>query len=95
MGGRAEILIAKRENVLSVPVDALLSYEGHYRVAVRKPDGNVELREVSVGLSDGKVVEITQGLSSGDAVVLKPLALMGGQIDDQRASAKSKRKTAR
>ena len=98
MGAQAEIQIAKRENVLSVPVDSVLSYDDKYHVAVRKPDGVVELRNVTLGISDGEFVEITRGLESGEFVVVKPVAFMSGRLEYQspanRAEQKAQRKEA-
>jgi HlyD family secretion protein len=76
MSSQVEFLVANRENALSVPVQAVLSYAGKGHLAVRKPGGEIELRAVSVGLSNDKLIEITQGIQSGDTVVLNPAALM-------------------
>ena len=49
MNATAEILIAERDNVLTVPIKAVLSYDGKDHVAVKKPDGGFEWRDVTVG----------------------------------------------
>ena len=95
MSAQAEIQIAKRENVLSVPVESILSYDGKHHVAVRKPDGMVELRSVTLGISNGKLVEITQGLESGESVVMNPVAFMSGQLEDQKQRRSAERKARR
>jgi RND family efflux transporter MFP subunit len=84
MTARVDILIAERDNVLNVPVKAILSFDGKYHVAVKKPDGGFEWRGVGVGLADDKVVEIKQGLRSGDVVALDPLALMSEEEKRQK-----------
>jgi HlyD family secretion protein len=76
MTARVDILVAERDNVLSVPVKAVLLFDGKTHVAVKKPDGGFDWREVDIGLADDMVAEIKQGLKSGDAVILEPLALM-------------------
>jgi HlyD family secretion protein len=76
MSSQVEFVVASRESVLSVPSPAVLRYEGKAYVAVRNPGGDIELRAVNVGLSNDKLIEITQGIQSGDAVVLNPLALV-------------------
>jgi RND family efflux transporter MFP subunit len=78
MNGRAEITIVERENALTVPIDALLEYQGKYHVAVKQPGGGFEWREVKVGDADdrSKLAEITQGLKPGEQVALKPIDLM-------------------
>ena len=72
-----EFLVAKLNKVLTVPVNAVISYEGKQRVAVKKPDGIIELREIKLGLSDGNDVEITHGIESGNIVILDRDALTG------------------
>jgi len=38
-------------------------------VYVVLPDGSTEQREVSLGLNDGSMVEVTEGLAEGEAVL--------------------------
>ncbi len=75
MATHVEFLLAHRENALAVPVEAILRYDPNTQkahVAVQKPGGAIELREVSLGLSSDKLVEIKQGIESGDEVMLNP-----------------------
>jgi HlyD family secretion protein len=76
MTARVEILVAERNNVLRVPVQAVVRFDGKEHVAVKKAGGGFEWREVTWGLSDQEVVEIKTGLNSGELVALEPLALM-------------------
>ncbi|MGL4236868.1 efflux RND transporter periplasmic adaptor subunit [Tabrizicola sp.] len=63
----AEILVAEREG-LAVPVTAIgSSPEGN--TVMRVKDGVAERVVVSLGIRDGGMVEITQGLTDGDLVV--------------------------
>ncbi len=79
-----EFLVAKLNKVLTVPVNAVISYDGKHRVAVKRPDGVIELREIKLGLSDGNDVEITRGIASGDIVVLDRERLTGqGQAPEK------------
>jgi RNA polymerase sigma factor (sigma-70 family) len=76
-GMTAEVQIFDdRDGVLSVPVRAVLRYDGRDRVAVKRPDGGFDFREVILGLSDGQVIEVKEGIPSGAVVALNPLALM-------------------
>ena len=82
MSTHVEFLLADRENASAVPVEAIIRYDPNTQkahVAVQKPGGAIELREVSVGLSSDKVVEITKGLESGDDVILNPAAFLTDQ----------------
>ncbi len=76
MSTRVEFLISNRADALAVPHQAILNRDGTPHVAVQKPGGNIEIRAVSVGLYNDKLVEITQGIASGDDVILNPTALL-------------------
>ncbi len=76
MTAQADILIKELDHVLSVPVEAVLEYDGKDRVAVKKPDGGIEWRVVTLGATNGKFVEVKQGLDSGESVVLNPITLL-------------------
>jgi multidrug efflux pump subunit AcrA (membrane-fusion protein) len=57
------------ENVLVVPITAV---EGTAQTGVvysAKPDGSTEARPVTLGLNDGKNVEVTAGLKKGDQIL--------------------------
>jgi RND family efflux transporter MFP subunit len=95
MTARAEILIAKRENVLTLPVGAILSYDAKHHVFVQKAGGNVELRDVELGISNDKLVEITKGLERNETVVLNPIALLTGSLESPKASNSAERKARR
>jgi Cu(I)/Ag(I) efflux system membrane fusion protein/cobalt-zinc-cadmium efflux system membrane fusion protein len=76
MSATAEIPLTERDNALTVPVRAVLRRDGKDQVAVRKPDGTFEWRDVTVGgFADG-LLEITQGLRPGDNVVIDARALL-------------------
>jgi multidrug efflux pump subunit AcrA (membrane-fusion protein) len=57
----------KVEGVLLVPVAAVVNG----KVSVRGADGKDQERDVIVGRSDGKMVEVVNGLSEGEQVVTK------------------------
>ena len=72
LSAQAEILVLERDNVLSVPVQALLQYDGKEHVAVKQPDGGFEWRDVSLGDANDTEVEVKEGINPGDHVVLDP-----------------------
>jgi RND family efflux transporter MFP subunit len=76
MSAQVEILVAELDNVLSVPIKAVLSFDGKDHVAVKKPDGGFDWREVTLGMTNDKLIEVKQGLQGGERVSLDPLALM-------------------
>jgi Cu(I)/Ag(I) efflux system membrane fusion protein len=65
----AEIETGTPEPVLAVPESAVLDNGAQRAVLVDKGEGRFEPREVKVGRRGGGYVEITQGVSEGEAVV--------------------------
>lgn len=70
MNASATITIENRENVITIPVNALQEKGNKVFVYTEKDEnGNLSGEtEVTTGLSDGTTVEITEGLSEGDTV---------------------------
>lgn len=75
MSAQVEILVDEKADVLTVPVQAILQFKGSNHVAVRNQD-NYTFREVTLGLSNDKHVEVIKGVQPGDVVALNPVALM-------------------
>ena len=71
MTANVEIIVAEKEGVLLVPGEAILRRKNEHFVRVKKSDGSLEERPVQVGISDGVVTEITNGLNQGDTVVYR------------------------
>ena len=64
-----EVIAAEAVDVLLVPVEALRETSpGQYVVFVVKPDGELEMHSVVVGLMDYTAAEILDGLELGDVV---------------------------
>jgi HlyD family secretion protein len=72
MTAQVEILVNELDNVLSVPVEAVARFDNKDQVAVKKPGGGFEWREVTLGLSNEQQVEVKQGIQSGELVAIKP-----------------------
>ena len=90
MTAQAEILVngfGERDNVLTVPDRACLEYDGKWHVAVKKPDGRIEWREVTLGVGNGRFVEVKQGVQSGELVIINPRALRGEESKRARIDA--------
>jgi multidrug efflux pump subunit AcrA (membrane-fusion protein) len=69
---------ARVEHVLAVPVQAVvspLSKESRPRCFVLTPKGP-EAREVQLGLTDDKYIQIKDGISEGEEVILNPRTLL-------------------
>ena len=69
MASSVEVIKAKADNVLLVPLQAVRDLgDGSYGVFVVGSDGQPTLKFVKVGLEDETSAEITQGLSAGQTV---------------------------
>lgn len=69
MAASVEVIKAKADNVLLVPLQAVRDLgDGSYGVFVVGSDGQPTLKIVKVGLEDETNAEITQGLSVGETV---------------------------
>lgn len=63
------LLAAPLENVISVPVSALIEEQGIYSVFIQLDEEGYKKQEVTVGADNGADVQILSGLHSGDQVV--------------------------
>ena len=90
MTAQVEILVTEVDNVLSVPVQAVVRYDGKDHVAVKKPGGGFEWRDVELGISNEKYVEVKEGIRSGEAVILNPITLMSEEEKRAKFSTPTK-----
>ncbi|MFI5489059.1 MULTISPECIES: efflux RND transporter periplasmic adaptor subunit [Micromonospora] len=65
-----EVVTARATKVLVLPVEAVAGGQGRGKVDVVRSDGSRETRDVVLGLSDGKVVEIKSGLTGDERVAV-------------------------
>jgi hypothetical protein len=66
-----EVITERAVNVLVLPVEAVAGGQGRGKVDIVKPDRTRETRDVVLGLTDGKVIEIRSGLT-GDETIAVP-----------------------
>ena len=59
------------ENVLSVPVSALIEEQGVYSVFIRLDEEGYKKQWVTLGANNGSEVQILSGLKPGDEVVTR------------------------
>ena len=63
-----EFLVSDLDKVISVPVESIVRYNERDHVAVKKAEGGWDWREVTLGVSNDRVVEVKKGLKSGEQV---------------------------
>ena len=76
---KVEILVNDLDNVLSLPLEAVLPFHGKDLAAVRRSDGGFDWREITLGARTESLAEIKRGLQNGECVCLKPAVLMSAQ----------------
>ena len=64
MAAQVEVLVNELDDVLTVGRFAVLHFDGKDHVAVKKPDGGIDWREVTLGVSSDRSVEVKQGLKA-------------------------------
>lgn len=78
----AYLLTNSGSSVLQIPETAVMEDQGNYFVYVQKDGEHFERRGIQLGQSNGKMVQVTQGLQDGDILVTKGayyLKLAAGQ----------------
>ena len=64
------ILVDERNDVLLVPNSAITTQRGQTYVQVVSPDGTIEERAITTGISNWQYTEVIEGLSEGEKVVV-------------------------
>ena len=64
-------ILKQRKDVLMIPNKAVKMVDGKQIVKVKDQNGNIEIRNIKTGLTDGKNVEITEGLNQGEVVLIE------------------------
>ncbi|HET9138657.1 efflux RND transporter periplasmic adaptor subunit [Actinophytocola sp.] len=75
-----EVITARASQVLVAPVEAVAGRQGSGQVDVMSPDGTRQTRQVELGLTDGRVIEIRSGLTGTES-----LAVPGPNLPDAPA----------
>ncbi|MHB0957421.1 MAG: efflux RND transporter periplasmic adaptor subunit [Pirellulaceae bacterium] len=88
-----EIDIEQLTNVLSVPIQAVVQRADKNWCYVRV-NGQPEKREITLGKTNDKFVEIKQGLQDDEVVVLNPMSLIDEQNTSQREKENAEQKGA-
>lgn len=71
LSARGEIIIQKLEDVLVVPIQSVTS-QGEQQLVHRVVEGQVVPTPVSIGMFNDAYIQITEGIATGDIVLLNP-----------------------
>lgn len=69
MFARVELVKAIRNQALVIPIYAVISRENRHMVYVEEK-GEARVRQVAIGIQEGWMVEVTDGLAIGDRVIV-------------------------
>ena len=82
----ATIIVADMQDVIAVPVAAVIEDSEEFVCAVKQGEG-FEQRVVTLGKSDDRFVEIVQGLEEGELVFLNPETVLGDSLSRDQEQA--------
>lgn len=89
MFARGEIEVG-RGPALTVPLQSVVSSDGYSYAFVLQPDDTVERRRIETGAIHGSMIEVTDGLKSGETIVAKGAGfLRDGDLVNVAPSASS------
>jgi len=71
MNGSVRIQTAAKDHALTIPLRAVIERDDKLYVEVRTAAGNTEQREIHSGIENDEHVEVTEGLSEQDEVLLR------------------------
>lgn len=70
MNGDIEVLLEQKDDVLTIPLIAVIEREDKVYVMVKSGENRSEEREIEIGLETDELVEVISGLSEADEVVI-------------------------
>ncbi len=70
MTANVDVVIAKSEDALIVPIQAVTRKRGGYVVNVRGPGGETSERAIEIGVRNDSSIEVVSGLEEGESVEL-------------------------
>ena len=92
MTAEVEILIANLEDVLTVPVSSVVVKGDQFYGYVKSPEG-AQKRELLLGLSNDKFVEVKDGVSEGEEILMNPRAVMSEQMNEEEGEEEADEST--
>ena len=90
MSAEVEIVLARHEDVLTIPTNACLEIQGEFICWVKTRSG-AERRVVELGDSSSMFILVESGLNEGEQVILDPLANVPGAQKEAAASLRGSR----
>ncbi|MHC4638035.1 MAG: efflux RND transporter periplasmic adaptor subunit [Planctomycetota bacterium] len=89
MTAKVEVVVEELNNVLSVPIQAVINIQGK-KVCYVATSSGPQRREVQTGAFNDDFVEIKRGLAEGEDVLLNPPRIMGAEDSEKKKGEKKK-----
>lgn len=74
MTATVSFIAQQAKGVVTIPVEAVVRINGAPTVEVENAEGSYQYVQVKTGLTDGRIVEIKEGLKNGDKVVIRKVS---------------------
>jgi HlyD family secretion protein len=90
MSANCEIITAKKDSILRIPLQALVTKDkksGVYKIK----EGKTKFAEVKTGITEAMWVEIMEGLEENDLIVSGPIKTLMNLTDDQKVTWKEEK----
>ncbi|MBN8536773.1 MAG: efflux RND transporter periplasmic adaptor subunit [Deltaproteobacteria bacterium] len=71
MTANITFFVKSKENILVVPTEFIIYEKGKPNVLLKNSANEFQLKEINLGVSEGKLTEVLDGLKAGDVVALK------------------------
>ncbi len=70
MSGEVEIILDQKDSVLTIPSEAIIERDEVSFVEIKNGEGNIEKKEIEIGIQTDDLVEIISGISQNDQVII-------------------------
>jgi len=91
MNASVRIIADERDEVLQIPIQSLIAAGDSYVVYVLTEDGPELRRDIKIGASNSKTVEIKSGLKENERVIMNPKKRFAETIAALRSNASQKK----
>lgn len=71
MTANITFFVKSKENILVVPAEFIIYEKGKPNVLLKTSNNDFQPKEISLGVSEGKMTEVIDGLKEGDVVAIK------------------------
>ena len=91
MSGRAEIVVRRSKNALTVPIEAVRKDENGKEYCFKVVNGIAKKTFVKTGISNDFYVEVKEGLNKGDTVITGPYRVLKTLKDGDKVKFKNEK----